>query len=163
MSLLAVGVAAWLVGAAMDVRPPQLVPFGTSPTDARTLLEPHCRELSVRELDAAELPIAEHRHVQIDCQGLDHAGQARFSEWVFADGALVLVWVLVDAAELPELREALVATLGPPSHETEAFVAFMSSHSALRRDKPELLYFSPEVAAFFAAWFDQSVASAPEP
>ncbi|MEO0974675.1 MAG: hypothetical protein AAFX85_16420, partial [Pseudomonadota bacterium] len=106
------------------------------------------------ELEPAALPIARESHVQLDCHSFVHAGGRRLAEFVFADDALVFIWVLTSAEEEPALDAALRTAFGAPSHETPGFFAFVEHRVALRRDKPELLYYGEAVAPMFEAWFD---------
>jgi len=140
---------------APDVSAPVLADFGASVADMRSALEPACTTINVRELDVAEMPIAQNSHTQIDCTGFVHAGQARLAEFVFADDALAFVWILTDAGEEAGLHAALTAQFGDASHDNPDVFAYTDHHVALRRDTPELLYYSPVIAPVYRSWFDQ--------
>lgn len=137
---------------------PVIMQFGASLDALRANFSEACETHDVRELDPAELPIATTSHVQVDCHGFEHAGSARLAEFVFADDALAFVWVLTDANEEAVLRAALEASYGTPTHDAAGIIAFADNHTALRRDVPELLYYSAEFADTYRAFFDQMAA-----
>lgn len=133
---------------------PKVAEFGATVSAMQTALASHCSQIETRELDIAKLPVAKHSHTQIDCHGLQHAGGERLAEFVFADDALVFVWVLTNAEEEDALLKALNQHYGPPSHDLDAVVAFTDHRLALRRDKAELLYYGEAVAELYSGWFD---------
>ncbi len=138
----------------VPVGAPKVAEFGATVSAMQTALTPLCTQIETRELDIAKLPVAKHSHTQIDCTGLQHAGGKRLAEFVFADDALVFVWVLTEAEEEGALLKALKQQFGVPTHELDAVVAFTDHRLALRRDKPELLYYAEEVADVYSGWFD---------
>tara|TARA_R110000868_G_scaffold2384_3_gene17623 strand:- start:7619 stop:8146 length:528 start_codon:yes stop_codon:yes gene_type:complete len=141
-----------------SIAAPAMMQFGASLDTMRAAFDAACETYDVRELSPADLPIATTSHVQVDCRGFDHAGAVRLAEFVFADDALAFVWVLTDASEETVLRAALEASFGTPTHDADAIIAFADSHTALRRDVPELLYYSPDIADMYRAFFDQMAA-----
>ena len=140
----------------IDVGPPASARFESSLAAMTAEFDARCQTYDVRELDLASLPIAETSHVQVDCHGFSHAGGERLAEFVFADDSLVFMWVLTSAEEEAALLKALLASYGAPTHDTPLFVAFADDFLALRRDIPELLYYSETVAPLYRGWFDQS-------
>lgn len=114
-----------------------------------------CTSHTARELDPAELPLATTSHIQVDCQGYDYFGDERLAEFVFADGALTHVWILVDAAELDALQSAFEAAFGSADAQTPGFAAFFSHRAAVRRDVPEALYYGATAAPLFEAFFSR--------
>lgn len=134
---------------------PSQVTFGAGLADLEPVLANLCDSYEVRTLDPAELPIAQTSHVQVDCEGFDHAGQPRLAEFVLADDQLAFIWVLTESAEEAGHLAALGAAHGTPTHDTAAFVAWADDHVALRRDIPEFLYYGEAVAPMYRAWFDQ--------
>lgn len=137
---------------------PDTILFGAALESLRPAFDTVCETHDVRTLDPAELPIAHASHVQVDCQGFDHAGAARLAEFVFADDQLAFIWVLTEAEEESEHLAALSARHGTPSHDTPLFVAWAEDHVALRRDIPEFLYYGDALAPMYRAWFDQMAA-----
>lgn len=143
-------------GTQANIAPPDSARFGSSVAVMTPEFENKCDRYEVRQLDPAELPIAQTSHVQVDCSGFSHAGKKRLAEFVFADDRLAFIWVLTTAAEEETLLKLLRAAYGEPTHDTSLFVAFADDNLALRRDIPELLYYSQTVAPVYRGWFDQS-------
>lgn len=114
-----------------------------------------CSSYTVRELDPAEMPLAETSHVQVDCQGFDYFGGSRLAEFVFADNALTHVWVLVEESELDALQTEFEALHGEPDREAPVFAAFFGARAAVRRDTPEVLYYGEAGAPLFEAFASQ--------
>ncbi len=132
--------------------------FDASLSDLSATFDRLCTGYEARTLDPAELPIAEHSHVQVDCEGFDHAGAARLAEFVFADDRLAFIWVLTEASEEAGHLASMRAKYGEPSHDTPLVVAFTHERTALRRDIPEFLYYSDTIAPIYQGWFDQMAA-----
>ncbi|WP_100644567.1 hypothetical protein [Alteromonas facilis] len=116
-------------------------------------LSQQCTRLESRKIEPAEIPDTKISQVQLDCHGFQFEGKSRLAEFVFRDGLLVLVWILTDKSEEASFEKKFIAEYGRPSHQKADFTAFTSSHSALRKDKPEVLFYSPAVAPLFEAWF----------
>ena len=112
-----------------------------------------CESQTRRTLDPAELPLAQSSHVQIDCQGYAFLGSPRLAEFVFADGSLTHVWILVDATELDALEAQFGAAHGPADARAAEFSAWFEARAAVRKDVPEALYYSAHAAPLFEAWF----------
>ncbi len=140
----------------VNIAPPDIANFGQSFAAMTPHFDRACDRYDVRELDPASLPIAQNSHVQVDCEGFRHAGGTRLAEFVFADDSLAFIWVLTTAEEEAALLKQLKAKYGQPTHDTASFVAFADDNLALRRDIPELLYYSEAVAPLYRGWFDQS-------
>jgi len=141
-----------------EAEAPETFRFGNGLEAHQALFGEACASVDVRELDPAQNPAAQETLVQVDCDGFDYFGAARFAEFVFADGALTHVWILTTPDDEAALREAFEAAFGAPSHDSEGFIAFTQANAAIRRDVPEALYYGEEVAPLFAAWFDQASA-----
>ncbi|MCB1607923.1 MAG: hypothetical protein KDI71_13205 [Xanthomonadales bacterium] len=139
---------------AQAVAAPDVASFGASVSAMERALAPLCDRMETRQLEVDKLPVAQRSHTQIDCDGFSHAGGQRLAEFVFADDALVFVWVLTDAAEEGALLAALKQQYGAPTHDLPGVVAFTDHRLALRRDKAELLYYGAAVAEVYRGWFD---------
>jgi len=142
----------------LDVSLDSRVAFDASLEAMTPVFDRVCAHYRVRELSIEDLPIAQNSHIQVDCNGFQHAGQAREAEFVFADDQLAFVWVLTDAAEEPGLLAQMHSTYGTPTHDTPMFVAFADDLTALRRDTPEFLFYSARIAPMYRGWFDQMAA-----
>ena len=138
---------------------PDAIDFTMTLETAREQLKQHCTSINERQIDPPELPGTLSNHTQIDCQGLDFKGKGRLAEFAFRDGKLFLVWVLTDGKEIPVLETLMRSTFGDPSHQSDKFTAFTVHQLALRKDIPEVLFYSAANASMFTAWFEQSVAT----
>jgi len=154
----ALALAASPASAAGPLDLPAAIEFGASPAALGDSFDQLCESYQVRQLDPAELPIAQDSHTQVDCHGFDHAGRGRLAEFVFADDSLAFIWILTDASEEGTHLAALRAQYGTPSHDTPVFVAFADHNVALRRDVPEFLYYGEAIAPMYRGWFDQMAA-----
>ncbi|MCR9130083.1 MAG: hypothetical protein NXI12_11220 [Alphaproteobacteria bacterium] len=135
---------------------PEQVMLGGDEAANASAIEGLCEVAERRVLDPETLPLAQDSHVQIDCDGFEYGGAPRRSEFVFADGRLSHIWVLVDASEVDGLDEAFEAAFGSPSVRSDSFSAYINANAAVRRDTPEALFYSDHVAPMFEGWFQQS-------
>lgn len=131
--------------AASPVLLPVGVEIGMDLTDVRALLSVQCAVHEERRIEPATLPGGPSRQVQIDCFGVDVAGFPRKVEFVFADAALELVWILTGEEEHARLLHQLTLAFGDPTQETDSYVIWPDG-LALRKDVPEIMMASPEVA-----------------
>ena len=142
---------------AQDVATPDVVSFGATPSAMSAALEPYCTNQDMREINPPFMP-GVSTQTQIDCEGFVYFGAPRLAEFVFADDALSLVWILTEKEEEAALIEAFRAEFGEPSHDTPLFTAFVDSNVAVRKDVPEALYYATTVDSAFREWFDQQAA-----
>lgn len=149
--------AAMALGAcatAQDVSKPDVIAFGETSAAMTDVLQAHCAEQNLREVDPPSMPGVSSQ-VQIDCKGFPYFGARRLAEFVFADDALTLVWILTEKSEEDALIAAFKDQYGAPSHDTPMFTAFADYRVAVRKDIPEALYYAPQAAEAFRTWFDQ--------
>lgn len=135
---------------------PGSIAFGTSPTEAEELLRGQCNTITRKAIDPPQLPGTRTSHEQIDCAGYWLGGKHRLAEFVFRDERLVMIWVLIEEPEVAGADMMMRQLFGKPSHENAAFTAFAGDHTALRKDKPEFLFYAPEMASMFENWFGQN-------
>ena len=156
---LALGLSCAMAGAALanGVNKPGVISFGASIAEMTAALESFCQSQTVKSVEPPQIPGAS-KQSQLDCTGFGYFGAPRLAEFIFADDALMIVWILTDKSEEPALVAAFKATFGEPSHETAAITAFSGSRAAIRKDVPEALYYSQSVAASYEAFFDQQAA-----
>lgn len=112
-------------------------------------LEPMLVETSTQiireELDGSD-PNAQ---LQLNCFGIPYAGFARKAEARFGDGHLNMVWILTAKAEEDRIRQQLQTVYGPPEFTSEAWEAYHNWQVFLRKDKPEVLFLTPELGQFY--------------
>ncbi len=80
-------------------------------------------------------------------------GKPRWAEFVFADDALEMVWILTSAEEEQSILQTMTALLGAPTQRNGKFVAVTNERAALRLDKPEVLFYSEKLAPRVLPWF----------
>ena len=144
--------------AASDVDLNTSIRFDASLEELSPVFDQVCTSWEAETLNPAELPIAQNSHVQVNCQGFQHAGGARLAEFVFADDSMAFVWVLVEEGELDGFATRMRGVYGEPTHDTPMFTAFADNNAALRRDIPEFLFYSDSIAPMYRGWFDQMAA-----
>jgi len=132
---------------------PAIITFGEQLQTLQQTLMPYCDKISVREIKPAQIPGVKHRQMQLDCNGFEMAGKKRLAEFVFKDDLLLLVWILVEKQELAKLESAMNHTYGQALFQSSAFSAYPEHRTALRKDVPEILFYSYEASAQFEAWF----------
>lgn len=88
---------------------------------------------------------------QLDCFGLEYAGFPRKVEAVFGDGRLQQAWILTGSGEEDRVRQALLRSYGQAGFVNEEWEIFDDGRVMLRKDKPEVLMLSDELAPLFRA------------
>lgn len=155
--ILATALMAASAGVTADMKPAS-IDFSIGLEATKTSLKAKCETLEERKIVPAQLPDTKESQVQLDCTGFDFEGASRLAEFVFRDGQLALVWVLTTPEEEPELEDKLTSHYGAPTYQGKSFTAFTGHHAALRKDVKEVLFYSPDLAPMFEAWFAQSAA-----
>lgn len=142
---------------AESVDRPGVIDFTANVMLMETVLGDYCDKQSTRETE----PFFPGRagQTQIDCDGFDYFGAPRKAEFVFANDQLIMVWILTTKEDEPALEAALREAYGDPSHVSADFTAFAEHRAALRKDKPEALYYSDEIADDYRKWFDTHIAA----
>lgn len=128
---------------------PEIIRFGSDVAAIEAEAEHACSFAVLRDIDEAWLLTEPERQQQLDCVGPVVAGYPRKLELVFGDGQLEQVWLLLGPADVPRLRDLLVARYGPPVHIDATYEVFDDWHIALRKDRPELLFGSDRLTAIW--------------
>ena len=116
--------------------------LGSEVGEVRPLLLNACDEIDERHYEGAMAEPFE-RQVQIDCHGLAVLGAKRKVEFMFNDGPLGHIWILVDREELSDLETTLRRLFGPVVDASEKDLLFESGGVVLRNDPPEVLIATP--------------------
>ena len=124
---------------------PEYLKMGASIEELKPALESASAFTYQQELDGSD-PNAQ---IQIDCFGVAYAGFPRKFEARFGDGKLNMVWILTGKGEEDRIRQRLVETYGPALYENEAWEAYNNWELMLRKDKPELLLLTPQLAEYY--------------
>ena len=154
LTLAAAGLLTAASAAAEDLKP-DIMRWGASAAEMEAALEGKCANGFVnRPIDPPFLPDAQ-KQVQIDCDGFEFLGSARWTEFVIGDDSLKMVWVMVAADDKDAAVAALTEAYGAPSSVNDDYVAFAQSFAAWRNEPPEVLFYAPELDEAFQAFFAQ--------
>ena len=148
--LLAVPSAALAQSA--DVTLPEVAEFGASLETMTERLSEHCPEWNIRTIDPPFVPDVQNIQQQLDCDGFDYMGEPRWAEFVFRDGILEMIWMMVDADDEDRIVAAMRAT-----YENEGvyfdggegaprIIGFQEHNTAWRFEPPEVLFYSEAMA-----------------
>lgn len=136
---------------------PAVVRFGAELTEMEAVLKPLCKKLTTRRIDPPFRVLRDinYRQMQIDCDGFEFAGARRWAEFVFADDLLEMVWIMTSAQDEKSLRERMTKENGPPDQQNAKFAAFTKGRMAIRKDVPEVLFYSERLASRVLPWFGE--------
>lgn len=135
---------------------PSVVRFGAPVSELQPPLTTACRTLKLRDINPpfrVLRDIVTIKQIQIDCDGFEYFGKPRWTEFVVADDALQMVWILTDSTDERGLLAAMTRAYGAPTHRNEKFIAFANARVALRTDRPEVLLYSELLAPRVLPWF----------
>jgi len=134
---------------------PEVIVFGASTAQMEDALQGQCKTINTRKIDPPFLPDIKDEQLQIDCDGFEFFGAPRWTEFVIGDGSLEMVWILTTEDDEAALRDAMTKVYGPPTHVSAAFEAFADNNAALRKDKPEVLFYSEKLAPGWESEFEK--------
>jgi hypothetical protein len=87
--------------------------------------------------------------LQIDCFGIEYGGFPRKFEARFGDGKLNVLWILTGKGEEDRLRQKLISEYGQVIFKDDNWEVFNDWQVLLRKDKPEVLMLTKELAVFY--------------
>lgn len=123
---------------------PRTIQLGKSLGTLKPLLSEDCSQMEeLRYTGEMAAPFKDQ--IQINCLGLMAFGTRHKAEFMFNDGPLGHVWILVEAEELAEMRRILEESFGPVVYETASYAVFATGNVALRQDPPEVLIATPDL------------------
>ncbi len=138
-------VFAALTGSAYAIDAPGDVSIGQSLETARPMIEAACVNTSEQQHTGAMAAPAREIQTQINCLGLKiHQGQSKV-EYMFNDGVLAFVWLIVEPAVLASMEPQLLAEYGEIAYKNDNYRIFENGEVALRSDPPEILIASKEM------------------
>ena len=129
---------------------PGALRFGGRLESLRPLFERDCAFTDLNQYDVWLLTEPKVQQ-QLDCFGIEYAGFPRKIEAVFGDGILQQAWILTGAGEESRVRDALEVAFGKASYVDERWEVFDDGRVMLRKDKPEVLMLSDELAPLYRA------------
>lgn len=125
---------------------PRTFQVGAMPDALRPLLAADCDSLAEHHYTGAvAAPFTEQ--TQVDCLGLDVLGARRKVEFLFNDGPLGHLWVLLDSTEVGRIDSLLTGEFGPVVHRSPEYHVYRAGTVALRFAPPEVLVATPTLVA----------------
>lgn len=124
---------------------PEVIRWGASAVDLEQALAGKCSQLETRRIDSPFLPGVKAEQVQIDCDGFRFRGRGRHVEFVFRDGRLVMVWLMVTSEEQEGIVRAMRKAMGAPTGSNGRYIAFENHRTAWRFSPAEILFYAPEL------------------
>ena len=133
---------------------PRTIQIGALPDLLRPVLAQDCSNTDEVFYKGAEAAPFTHQ-MQINCSGLLAFGKTRRAEFLFNDGPLGHVWIMVEPDELPGLRVLLEQSFGPVVYTSASYLVFASGTVALRTDPPEVLVATSKLISEITGWRTQ--------
>ena len=136
---------------AQEFSRPGVIVFSATTAQMETALSGRCAKMTTRKIDPPFLPNIQTEQMQIDCDGFEFFGKPRWAEFVIGDDSLEMVWILTEAEEEDALRAAMTEAYGAPSSVSDDMELFAAARAGLRKDKPEVLFYSHKLAPLMQA------------
>ena len=133
---------------------PGVIRWGASAAELQKALAGQCPKLNTRRIDPPFLSGVRTDQLQLDCDGFPFRHRGRHVEFVIRDDRLVMVWLTVQSAEQDAIVRDMRKALGDPSRTNGKYIAFENHRTAWRFKPAEILFYSPELDAEVAAWFN---------
>lgn len=134
-----------LIGAAHAIDAPGGVSIGQSLDEARPVIKAACTETSEQEYKGAMAAPAKETQTQLNCHGLKaYEGKSKV-EYMFNDGTLAFVWLMLEPEILASIELQLIAEYGDIAYANDNYRVFENGVVALRGDPPEILIASKEM------------------
>jgi hypothetical protein len=140
-----------LMESAKGAQRPEVFRWGA--TVAATQSAITCRTMNTRRIDPPFLDNVKEKQMQIDCDGFMFQGKPRWTEFVFRDDSLEMVWIMTTKEDEPAILASMKAAFGDPTHQNAKYIAFERYGTALRLDKAEVLFYSPRLAGEWSEEF----------
>ena len=116
--------------------------FGSTMLVVEQSILPLCDSINKKMDEPIQLPTAQKYQSQLDCIGFMYAGKKRKVELVFADDALDIIWILIEAEEEGLFIEKFKKLYGEPTHIKEDVTFFLNDGVAVRNKPHEVLFIS---------------------
>lgn len=123
---------------------PALFEMDQSVDEARPKIEAACARTSVLEYTGA-MAAPYHHQTQIDCFDLLVMGKPRKVEFMFNEGRLEFLWILLESAELQTIEATFEETYGDVVFADGNYRVFADGTIALRAEPAEILIGTPEL------------------
>lgn len=134
-----------LISAAHAIDAPGGVSIGQSLEEARPVIDAACVETSEQEHKGANAAPAKEVQTQINCHGLKiYDGKSKV-EYMFNDGVLAFVWLMLEPEILASMELHLIVEYGDIAYKDENYRVFENGVVALRSEPLEILIASKEM------------------
>ena len=144
-AILIAAMSVTLGAAAHAIDAPGGVSIGQSLTEARPVIEAACAKTSEQEYTGAMAAPAKEIQTQLNCHGLKvYDGESKV-EYMFNDGFLAFVWLMLEPDVLASMELQLIAEYGAVRYENENYRVFENGVVALRSEPPEILIASKDM------------------
>ena len=130
---------------ALAIDAPGGVSIGQSLEEARPLISEACNATTEQEYRGTEAAPAKEVQTQIDCHGLKIYQRQNKVEYMFNDGVLAFVWLILEPDVLTLMEPQLLAQYGAIAYQNENYRVFENGAVALRNNPPEILIASKEM------------------
>lgn len=134
---------------------PQVIRYGATIAETETALKGLCKKINTRPINPPFLPDVKTKQMQIDCDGFEFLGKPRWTEFVFRDDSLEMVWIMTTAEEETAILKEMNIVAGAPTKRNKDYIAFPDYRFALRLDKPEVLFYSEKLTTHISKWFEK--------
>jgi len=102
-----------------------------------------CTRIEALHYTGAEAAPAREEQTQLDCYGVNLYGAPRKVEFMFNDGTLAFLWILMEPSESERIRREIVSARGPSIYQNGGYEVFRGGEIAFRSDPRELLIANP--------------------
>ena len=134
---------------------PEVIRYGATIAETETALKGLCKKINTRPINPPFLPDVKTKQMQIDCDGFEFLGKPRWTEFVFRDDSLEMVWIMTTAEEETAILKEMNIVAGAPTKRNKDYIAFPDYRFALRLDKPEVLFYSEKLTTHISKWFEK--------
>ncbi|MEO8559692.1 MAG: hypothetical protein ABI439_11560 [Rhodospirillales bacterium] len=135
---------------------PAILHWGESSAAIEASAKRQCSAATTRRINPPFLDSVKRLQQQVDCDGFQYQGAPRHLELVVRDGELVMAWLMMRADEQSRVLEWLKRDFNEEQAvESGNYVVYPKHMVAWRKDKSELLFYSPQISGEVAGWFAQ--------
>lgn len=142
---------------------PAVIRYGATVPEIESALKGACQSRQTRQINPPFLTEVKDKQMQIDCDGFPFLGKSRWAEFVFRDNSLEMVWIMTSAAEESAILRTMSNIFGAPTERNDKYAAFPVNRTALRLDRPEVLFYSDKLASYVEPWFAKPGNTTPAP
>jgi tetratricopeptide (TPR) repeat protein len=140
-------------GAETEFTVPSILQWGGTVAAIEALAKEQCDSSRTRPINPPFLEAVKKQQQQIDCEGFEYQGAKRHLELIIRDGELVGAWLMMRADEQARVIAWMKRDLDEPAIEQSNYVVYPKHMLAWRKDKAELLFYSPALAEEARSWF----------